>query len=131
MFTISRTRLPLADLQVAFADRWTPAVDVVENKDRIELAAELPGVRPEAVTILLENNLLTIRGEKQQPSPDQSADSAHRIERGYGAFERSFTVPDTVDVERIEARYEHGVLTISLPKAERARPRQITVQVNG
>lgn len=129
MFTINRSRAPFADLQVALADRWIPAVDILEDKDRIQLAAELPGVKPEDVTISMENNLLTIRGEKHQPAAEQRGDRTHRFERSYGAFERIFTVPSTVDVERIEARYEHGVLSVTLPKSERAKPRQIAVQV--
>lgn len=131
MFTINRTRAPFADLQVAFADRWIPAVDIVEDKEHIQLVAELPGVKPEDVTISMENNRLILRGEKHQPATGQDNDRSYRFERTYGTFERAFTIPGTVDVERIEARYEHGVLTITMPKAERAKPRRIEVQVQG
>lgn len=107
---------------------WLPPVDVVEDKDHVRVSAELPGIRPEDVKIQLENNVLTMRGEKLQQQRNEG-ERAQRFERVYGAFERSFTVPNTVDAEKITATYEHGVLTVSLPKIERAKPRAITVAV--
>lgn len=107
---------------------WLPPVDVVEDKDHVRVSAELPGIRPEDVKIQLENNVLTIRGEKLQQQRHEG-ERVQRYERLYGAFERSFTVPNTVDAEKITAMYEHGVLTVSLPKVERAKPRAITVAV--
>ena len=108
-----------------------PAVDVIDGKDEVRLLAELPGVKPEDVKITFENGVLTIRGEKQQAAEiGTNGDRAHRIERSYGEFERSFTVPDSVDAERASAHYEHGVLSITLPRAERAKPRQIEVKVS-
>lgn len=153
MSTIARfIRSPMSDLQMAnsqlnrlFEDAfrgwsltngqespltgaWIPPVDVMEDKDQVLINAELPGVKPEDVKISMENNLLTIRGEKHQ-NAEQSNERVHRYERSYGVFERAFTVPSTVDAERITARYEHGVLTVTLPKAEKAKARQISVQV--
>jgi HSP20 family protein len=87
---------------------------------------ELPGVNPEDVRLSLENNILTIRGEKKQES-EESNERVHRFERTYGMFERTFALPNTVDAEKIEARYENGVLLVSIPKAERAKPREIRV----
>jgi len=107
---------------------WMPAVDVLEEKDAVRITAELPGVNPEDVQISVENHVLTISGHKRQAAEDKT-ERVHRYERTWGAFERSFTMPDTVDTENIRATYEHGVLTISLPKAERAKPRQIQVEV--
>jgi HSP20 family protein len=107
---------------------WLPPVDVVEDKDYVRVSAELPGIRPEDVKIQLENNILTIRGEKMQQQRNEG-ERAQRYERVYGAFERSFTVPNTVDAEKIEASYEHGVLTVTLPKIERAKPRAISISV--
>lgn len=107
---------------------WLPPVDVVEDKDHVRVSAELPGIRPEDVKIQLENNILTIRGEKMQQQRNEG-ERAQRYERVYGAFERSFTVPNTVDAEKIEASYEHGVLTVTLPKIERAKPRAISISV--
>lgn len=153
MSTIARfIRSPMSDLQMAnsqlnrlFDDAfrgwsltngqeapltgaWIPPVDVMEDKDQVLINAELPGVKPEDVRISMENNLLTIRGEKHQ-NAEQTSERVHRYERSYGVFERAFTVPSTVDAERISARYEHGVLTVTLPKAEKAKARQISIQV--
>lgn len=110
------------------AAAWVPAVDVLEDADAIRIVAEVPGVSPDAVKISHENNVLTIQGTKQQTEETRTARVYH-YERAYGAFARSFTLPTTVDASGIKATYEHGVLTITLPKVERARPRQIQVQV--
>jgi HSP20 family protein len=108
--------------------QWVPSVDVTEDKDAVQIMAELPGVKAEDVKISLENNVLTIRGEKRQVA-EENAERVHRYERYYGVFERSFTVPTTVDADHIKASYDLGVLTVRLPKAERAKPRQIEVKV--
>jgi len=140
MFTISRMRSPLADLQLAASpfnrlfdeaglSNWIPPVDVIEDQDGVRLAAELPGVKPEDVKITLENNLLTIRGEKRTETPEQNGARAHRYERAYGLFERTFSVPNTVDTDHVRASFEQGVLNIVLPWAERAKARQIEVKV--
>jgi HSP20 family protein len=153
MFAISRSSYPVADgptlqgrlsrmLDEAFrgwplathedggslVGQWVPPVDVVETKDAVQIVAELPGVKAEDVKISLENNVLTLRGEKRQAA-EQQTDQVHRYERYYGVFERSFTVPSTVDAEHIRAGYDLGVLTIQLPKLEKAKPRQIEVKV--
>ena len=151
MLAITRTRTPLGELQAAtsrlnqlFNDafsglsfpsedsplvgNWMPPVDVMENKDQVRIIAELPGVKPEDVRISMESGVLTIRGEKQHVA-EENGEKVHRYERAYGVFERSFTVPASVDTDRISAQYENGVLTVELPKAERAKPRQITVAV--
>ena len=107
---------------------WYPACDVFEDKDAIKIVAEVPGVTPEDVKISLENNVLTIRGEKKQQAEERT-ERVHRYERSYGAFERTFVLPSSVDSERIEASYQNGILTVSVPKAERARPREIPVNV--
>ena len=106
---------------------WVPPVDVIEEEGQIRIAAELPGVKPEDVKISVENSVLSIEGHKAQPS-DLSQDRLHRFERTYGVFTRTFTLPTTVDSEGIKATYEHGVLTVILPKAEKAKARQIPVQ---
>jgi HSP20 family protein len=95
---------------------WVPAVDITENKELLRITTELPGVRPEDVKLSVENNVLTIRGEKRS-THEEKTDRMHRYERQYGSFERTFALPGTVDVERIEARYDNGVLTVELPKA--------------
>jgi len=110
----------------AITSSWLPPCDISENKDTLRVSLELPGVRGEDVKINLENNLLTIRGEKKQVA-DEKNERYHRYERSYGVFERSFTLPSTVDADRIKARVEHGVLLIEIPKVEKARPREIPV----
>jgi HSP20 family protein len=109
---------------------WVPAVDIFEDANAIRIVAEVPGVSPDNVKISHENNVLTIHGTKQQVA-EENTERVHRYERTYGAFERSFTLPATVDVNGIKAGYEHGVLTVTLPKVEKARPREIQVQVAG
>lgn len=111
-----------------FGRDWTPAVDVVENDDNYVLKAELPGMNKDDVKITLENNVLTIRGEKKNES-EKKEGNYHRIERSYGSFERSFTVPGSLKVDNIDAQYKDGVLTLTLPKAEEAKPKLIDVKV--
>jgi HSP20 family protein len=107
---------------------WLPACDVFEDKNTVKIVAEVPGVRPGDVKISLENNLLTIRGEKKQQAEEKN-ERVHRYERDYGVFERSFALPSTVEPDKISANYEHGILTVTIPKAERAKPREIPVKV--
>ncbi len=104
-----------------------PPVDVLEEAEVIRIVAEVPGVKPEDVKISVEGNVLTIQGTKEQVAEEQT-ERVHRYERTYGAFERTFTLPATVDAERITASYDKGVLTVTLPKAEKAKPRQIQVE---
>jgi len=107
---------------------WVPPVDILEEADAIRIMAEVPGIDPRAVKISVEGNVLTIHGTKQQIAEERT-ERVHRYERTYGAFERTFTLPATVDANNIKAGYEHGVLTVTLPKVEQAKPRQIAVQV--
>lgn len=108
------------------AQRWAPACDIFEDKENLKIVLELPGVKPEDVKISLENQVLTIQGEKRQVA-EESSERWHRYERSYGSFERRFTLPSTVDPEKIQAKADNGVLTVTLPRAERAKPRQIQV----
>jgi HSP20 family protein len=109
---------------------WFAPTDVSEDTDSLRITMELPGVNPEDVRLSLENNILTIRGEKKHQS-DEDNERVHRFERTYGVFERTFALPNTVDPEKIEARYENGVLFVMIPKAERAKPREIRVKTEG
>jgi HSP20 family protein len=106
---------------------WFAPTDVSEDANGIQIAMELPGVEPDDVRLSLENNILTIRGEKKHQAEQQN-ERVHRFERTYGTFERTFVLPSTVDSEEIEARYENGVLQVTIPKAERAKPREIRVK---
>lgn len=111
------------------AAAWAPPVDVFERADAIRIMAELPGVRPDGVKISVEGNVLTISGTKEQVAEEQT-ERVHRYERTYGTFERTFTLPSTVDASAIKAAYERGVLTITLPKVEKAKPRTIEIAVS-
>jgi HSP20 family protein len=113
----------------AVGSAWTPNVDIREDKDHITITMDVPGVRPDDVKISLENQVLTVAGEKQAFQQEKD-ERWHRWERHYGRFERTFTLPSTVDAERIEATTENGVLTVRLPKIEKARPREIQVKTN-
>lgn len=104
--------------------------DVSEDETALQITMELPGVDPENVRLSLENNVLTIRGEKRQEI-DENNERVHRSERVYGIFERTFVLPSTVDPDKIEARFENGVLIVRIPKAERARPREIPLSSTG
>jgi HSP20 family protein len=107
---------------------WTPAVDIAEQENDYVVKMELPGVNKDDVKISLESNILTIKGEKKQEKEEKNK-NLHRIERSYGSFQRSFTLPTTVKSDRIDAFFKDGVLSISLPKAEEAKPKQIEVKV--
>ncbi len=106
---------------------WAPPVDIYENEKEIVLKADLPEVKPEDVDIRMENNILTLRGERRFEK-DVKEENYHRVERNYGSFRRTFTLPATVDADNIDARYENGVLRVILPKREEARPKQIRVK---
>lgn len=105
---------------------WSPAVDIQETDEALTLTAELPGLKKEDVSITLENGILTLSGERQFEHEDKR-DDYHRIERAYGRFTRSFTLPSNVDGANVKARFEDGLLRITLPKAEEARPRTIQI----
>jgi HSP20 family protein len=108
---------------------WTPAVDIFESKDHeIVLRAELPGLKKDDIDIRVENSTLTLRGERKHEQ-DVSKESYHRVERSYGSFSRSFSLPSTVDTEKVSANFTDGILTVKLPTREEAKPRQIHVQV--
>jgi HSP20 family protein len=107
---------------------WTPAVDIAEHDDEYVVKVELPGVNKEDVKITIESNSLTIRGEKKQEK-ETKKENFQRVERSYGSFQRSFTLPTTVKSDKIDAVYKDGVLQIALPKAEEAKPKQIEVKV--
>jgi HSP20 family protein len=109
---------------------WRPPVDIYENdKHEIVLRAELPGLKREDLDIRVENNTLTLRGERKRDA-EVKQESYHRVERIYGAFTRSFSLPATVNTEKVTAAFADGVLTVTLPMREEAKPRQIQVQVH-
>ena len=107
---------------------WLPPVDISEDSDRIVLTAELPGFDENQVQINMEGNILTIRGERKfEEEKGEKNRNYHRVERAYGQFVRSFTLPPNVDRDNIHARFRNGLLEIELPKREEAKPRQIRI----
>lgn len=107
---------------------WFPAVDVRESADALELQAELPGIDPKDVQISVEDGVLSIRGSRNFEKATEG-ETYHRVERSYGAFERTFTLPSNVDTAKIKAIYRLGVLNLTLPKREEAKPRSISIKV--
>lgn len=108
---------------------WAPAVDIYETPNELVVKADLPDVDEKAIDVRVENNLLTIRGERKFEK-NVSEDNYLRVERTYGSFSRSFSLPNTVNAEAIHAEYKNGVLTVNLPKREETKPRQVKVSVN-
>lgn len=111
-------------------DEFNMIVDVAEDEGAYIVKAELPGVKPEDVEVTLNNHILTIKGEVKEEKATKEADY-HLRERRFGSFMRSLTMPAEIKTEAIEAKNEHGVLTIRLPKAEEVKPKKITVKTNG
>ncbi|MFL6231088.1 MAG: Hsp20/alpha crystallin family protein [Pyrinomonadaceae bacterium] len=109
---------------------WMPSVDIFENKDAIVLEAELPGMNREDFELTIENNVLTLRGERHFEKKDE-ADNYHRVERSYGSFTRSFTLPQTVSSENANAEYKNGVLRVTLHKREEVKARRIEIAGEG
>jgi HSP20 family protein len=107
---------------------WAPAVDIYETEHELVVKADLPDVDSKDLDIRVENNILTIRGERQFEK-NVNQDNYLRVERAYGAFSRSFSLANTVNSEAIKADYQNGVLTLSIPKREEAKPKQIKVNV--
>jgi HSP20 family protein len=108
---------------------WAPAVDIYETPNELVVKADLPDVNEKDIDVRVENNLLTIRGERKFEK-SVSEENFLRVERTYGAFSRSFSLPNTVNAEKIGAEYKNGVLTVTLPKREESKPRQVKVTVN-
>ena len=106
--------------------QWTPVADIYESENELVVNLDLPGVDPKMVEIRVENNILSIRGERQFEDK-QNKDNFHRVERSYGTFGRAFTLSVAVDADKIRANYKAGVLSIALPKAEAAKPKRIQI----
>lgn len=107
---------------------WSPSVDILETQNELVVKADLPEVKLEDIQIHLENGVLSLKGERKFEHKEEKA-GYHRLERGYGAFARNFALPETVDAEKVNAAYKDGVLTITLPKKEIAKPRAIKVNI--
>ena len=108
---------------------WTPSVDIKETENEITLIADVPGVDQKDLEIKIEDGTLTLKGERKFEE-EKKGEGYHRIERGYGSFVRCFSIPDSVDPEKVKASYKNGVLTVHLPKKEVAKPRTVKVSVD-
>jgi HSP20 family protein len=109
---------------------WTPPVDILETENELLLKMDVPDIQLSDVDIRLENDTLTVKGERKFDQQAAGGKGYHRIERSYGTFARSFSLPNTVDTEKVRADYRNGVLTIILPKKEIAKPRSIKVEIS-
>lgn len=112
---------------------WVPPVDIKETENELIFKADIPGLEMKDIDLRMENGALTLRGERKfegQTPKEGEKGGWHRVERSYGTFERVFTLPETVDVEKVKADYKNGTLTITIPKKEIAKPRQIKVEVS-
>ena len=115
-----------SDAQGEETRAWVPPVDIQENGDAYLFHAELPGMSKEDIHITLENSVLRLSGERKFEK-DAKKENYHRVERTYGTFTRTFTLPTQVDPEQVQAAFENGILTITVPKAEQAKPRRIAI----
>ena len=107
---------------------WVPAVDIRETDNELVVKADIPDVKFEDIDVHIENGTLTLKGERKFEA-DKNEGGWHRVERSYGSFERAFTLPDTVNPEGVKADYKNGALTVTLPKKEIAKPRQVKVEL--
>ena len=123
----SSAALPSVDEQSAPSRAWIPAVDIREEEDRFVIRADVPGIEPEAIEVTTENGVLAITGERRPDDAQDNGTGGQRVERVHGSFYRRFTMPDSVDVDHIEARSAHGVLEISVPKKAREQVKKIKI----
>ncbi|HXG68183.1 MAG TPA: Hsp20/alpha crystallin family protein [Blastocatellia bacterium] len=121
-----RGAFPTFGEQALTTGSWTPAVDIYESPEAVELLVDLPGVDKKDIQVHMESNVLTISGERRL-THDDNRDGYHRVECNYGAFMRSFTIPANVDTNKINAEYRDGVLRLTLPKKPEAQPKQIKI----
>jgi len=107
---------------------WVPAINILEREDAIVIQADLPGLKAEDVEVTVEEGTLNIRGERKLEEANEG-ETYHRVERLYGAFERTFTLPNSVDTTRIDARFKNGEMLLTLPKREESKPRSVKIKI--
>ena len=122
-----RARTPLGEEEIT-QGAWIPAVDIYETQESIVLKAELPGISRDDINVEVKDGMLTLKGEKRLEREVQE-ENYHRVERSYGAFQRAFTLPNTIQQEKVKAKFKDGILEITLAKAEGAKPKQIKVEI--
>ena len=108
---------------------WSPSVDISETKDEIVVKAEVPGMNKDDIKITLQDNVLTLKGERKQEKEEKDT-NFYRMERYYGSFARSFSLPTVVQADKIKASYKDGILNITLPKTEEVKPKQIPIEIS-
>jgi len=128
LFSDFRLRPPLGEEEIT-QGTWVPPVDIYETGESIVLEVELPGITKEDITVEVKNNTLTLKGEKKFER-EVKEENYHRVERSYGSFQRAFTLPSTVQQDKVKAKFKEGILEITLPKVEEAKPKQIKVEVS-
>lgn len=127
-YTVPARRLSTTDSDKSVeTGYWAPVVDIMETDDDFILRVELPGVEKDDVQVNIDNRIMTIKGEKKNETEDRKI---HRSECIYGSFVRNFTLPQDVEIDKVEAAYKNGILNLTLPKMEQAKPKQIAVKVN-
>ena len=119
---------PFSALALRNGDQWIPAVDILEKDGNLILRAELPGMDEKEIDLKLEGNVLTLKGERKLEK-DEKKSNYHRVESFHGSFSRSFTLPDTVDLDKIAAEFKNGVLSVTIPQKLEVKPREIPVSV--
>jgi len=122
-----RTFAGVESTRPAAAGAWMPSMDVYETEDKIVATVELPGIDPKDVEVAVEDSTLTVSGSREF-SAEVQEESFHRIERRYGSFSRAITLPQTADTEKVEAAFDKGVLTVEVPKVEKAKPKRIQIK---
>ena len=120
------SNLPRISGQEEMSTGWSPSVDIFESENTLVLEAELPGMKREDFELSIENNVITLRGERRFEKKDEG-DNYHRVERAYGSFTRSFNLPRTISTEDIKAEFKNGILSVALPKKEEAKARRIEI----
>lgn len=108
---------------------WSPSVDISEDNNSITINAEIPGMSKDDIKVNIQDNTITLKGEKRQEKEEGNA-NCHRVERSYGAFMRSFTLPTPVQSDKVKASYKNGILKIVLPKTEEVKPKEIPIDIN-
>ena len=108
---------------------WVPAINILEKDDAMQITADLPGLNAEDVEVTVEQGVLNIRGERKFEEAAEG-ETFHRVERLYGVFERNFTLPNSIDTDKIEANFENGVMVLTLPKREESKPRSVKIKVS-
>lgn len=127
LFSDFRVRAPLGEEEIT-QGAWVPPVDIYETAESIVLEVELPGITKEDIGVEVKDNTLTLKGDKKFEK-EVKEENYHRVERSYGAFQRVFTLPSTVQQDKVRAKFKDGILEIRLPKVEEAKPKQIKVDV--